>query len=58
MKTKILLPGDDVTPPSGRRFTEVQASMVEIAWLEAKGVSVTRAGSFTETYETDEEVGK
>lgn len=53
MKTKILLPGDDVTPPSGRRFTEVQASMVEIAWLEAKGVSVTAAGSFTESYEEE-----
>lgn len=44
------IPGDEKTAPSGRRYTEVQADLAEIAWLEAKGVIVTAAGSFTQDW--------
>lgn len=40
-------PGDDVTPPSGRRYTEIQATEAERDWLEANGVTLCNPGGFT-----------
>lgn len=38
--------GEQLTPPSGRRYTEIQARLPVIHWLEAQGVTVYRAGGF------------
>ena len=43
-------PGDDVTPPSGRPYTEVYLVESEIHWMEHNGVTVTKPGSFTTTW--------
>lgn len=47
-------PGDEVTPPTGRRYTEIPVDEPEVDWLRMHGVTVTQAGSFTEPLETNE----
>lgn len=39
-------PGDDVTAPSGRRYTEIQATQAEQDWLTINGVTLCNPGSF------------
>jgi len=42
-------PGDDVTPPSGREFTEEgRLKTVQLDWLNAQepAITITRAGRF------------
>lgn len=46
-------PGDDVTPPSGRRYTVIPVTIAEQHWLEAQGVTITQAHNFEPViYET------
>lgn len=47
-------PGDEVTPPSGRRFTEIPVTEVEQDWLTINGVTLCDPGTFNPLTTTED----